>query len=142
VNQQGGVDFKKETVGPEMTLTPRIVGQTEDVDLDIDFLYKGLAGKQGNAPIVLNHIYKGSLIVKSGESAALVNAMSNVITTQFNKDPPGGPAPQNPLFQLLRSKQFQKQKSQFVVFITPQIIESSSNGTEDIKTKYGLKKKK
>lgn len=143
VNDRGQPVFNKVPVGPEITVTPKVSGESEDVDMDIQFGYVGLAGKQGNAPITLNHKYRaGSVIVRSGESAAIVNALSNVISTSFNKDQPTGTAPANPLFTLLRSKAFQKSKSQFVVFLTPQIMESSSGGTQDIKSKYGLKERK
>lgn len=141
VNAQGQPNFVKQKIGPTISLTPKIIGQSEDVEMDIDFAYSGLAGKTPTALIELNHTYKSSVIVKNGESAAIVNALSNTISTAFNKDPVGT-VPQNPLFTLLRSKAFQKNKSQFVVFLTPQIIESSSNGTEDIKSKYGLKRKR
>jgi pilus assembly protein CpaC len=140
-NATGQPNFNVVKLGPRVNLTPRVQGQTENIDMSIEFSYRGLAGKQGNAPISLNHAYNTTVVVKNGESAALVNALSNSISTAFNKDPPGGSLPANPLFTLLRSKAFQKSKSQFVVFVTPQILESTSTGTEDIKTKYGLKRK-
>lgn len=145
VNDKGQPVFNKVTIGPSVEITPKVVGQTEDVDMAIDFKYSGYAGKagvSGSVPLILNHGYKvGSVIVKSGESAAIVNAVSNAISTAFNKDAPGGDVPPNPLFMLLRSKAFQKSKSQFVVFVTPQILENSYSGTEDIKHKYGMKKR-
>jgi pilus assembly protein CpaC len=141
INAQGQPVFSKQEVGPEIDMkNVRIVGQSEDVELDIGFNYKGLAGKTASALILLGHKYDTNIIVKSGESAALVNAMSNVISTAFNKDPVSQ-VQGSPLFTLLRSKAFQKNKSQFVVFLTPQIINSASEGTEDIKNKYGLKRK-
>lgn len=142
VNDKGQPSYNVTPVGPDVTITPKIVGQSEDIDMNVDFKYLGFAGRQGNAPITLDHGFTaGSIIVKSGESTAIINAVSNAITTNFNKDIPGGAAPANPLFELLRSKAFQKNKSQFVVFLTPQIMESSSSGTEDIKHKYGIKRK-
>ncbi|MBI3543149.1 MAG: hypothetical protein HY075_07740 [Deltaproteobacteria bacterium] len=143
VNDKGQPTFNKVSIGPKVEVVPKIVGQTEDVDMSIDFSYSGLAGKNANAPLILNHGYKvGSVIVKSGDSAAVVNAVSNSISTAFNKDFPGGAPPANPLFTLLRSKAFNKSKSQFVVFVTPQIMSNTSEGTDDIKHKYGLKSKK
>ena len=41
-----------------------------------------------------------------------------------------------PLFNLLRSKKYVTSKSQYVVFITPEIIESATAGTEDIRKKF------
>lgn len=141
VNERGGGSFQVQSIGPRIEVTPATIGGGDDINLNLHFSYAGLAGKQANAAIILNHDYSSSLIVKNGESAAVVNALSNVISTAFNKDPPGGTVPANPLFTLLRSKAFQKQKSQFVVFMTPQILESASLGTEDIKNRYGLRKK-
>lgn len=140
VNAQGQPNFVTQPIGPQILIKPRVVGQTEDIEMDIDFGYKGLAGKTQTAIISLDHSYKSTVVVKNGESAAIVNALSNAISTAFNKDPVGQ-VPANPLFTLLRSKAFQKNKTQFVVFVTPQIIESSATGTEDIKSKYGLKRK-
>lgn len=141
VNPQGQQDYKIQKLGPVIKTTPKIVGQSEEIDLKIDFTNSGNAGKAGNAMITLDHEYNTSVTVKSGESAAIVNAMSNIISTTFNKEKPGSTSPANPLFTLLRSKAFQKSKSQFVVFVTPQILENAPSGTEDIKQKYGMKKK-
>lgn len=141
INDKGQPSFSVVKIGPRLKVAPRVQGQSEDIEMNLDFTYDGLVGKQGTAPIKLTHTYVGTVIVKSAESAAVINAISNTISTAFNKDPPGGTTPQNPLFSLLRSKAFQKNKSQFVVFLTPQIIDSSATGTEDIKNKYGIKRK-
>ncbi|HRK03148.1 MAG TPA: hypothetical protein PLH57_10835, partial [Oligoflexia bacterium] len=138
--QTGQINYQGETIGPKLSIVPNMQGE-EDIELNIDFNYKGLVGQSGGAPITQNHNYVTVLAVRNGQSAAVVNAISNVVTTNFNKDPPGGKVPENPLFTLLRSKAFQKNKSQFVIFVTPQVIESASGGTEDIKAKYGLKRK-
>jgi len=140
VNDKGQPVFTSVKLGPAMKVIPKIT-TGEDIDVKINFSYSGLAGKQGTVPIALNHKYETQVVIKSGESAAIVNAISNAISTAFNKDPPQGVVPQSPMFELLRSKSFQKNKSQFVVFVTPQIIESMSSGTEDIKKRYGIKRK-
>ncbi len=132
--------YNYPTIGLELSIVPTVKAQSEDIELNMDFHYDGLAGRTSDQPIILTHAYKGDVVVKSSESAAVVNMISNTIATNFNKDPPGG-MPASPLFTLLRSKAFQKNKSQFVVFVTPQLIESSSGGTEDIKNRYGLKRK-
>jgi pilus assembly protein CpaC len=41
-----------------------------------------------------------------------------------------------PLFRLLRSKNYSTTKSQYVMFVTPEIIESASVGTEEIRKKF------
>ncbi len=142
IQPNGAVTKNYQTVdiGPKIIITPSLKDQNENIELNIDMFYNGFAGKSPVAPVVQSHQFKSTVIVKNNESAAVVNAISNTVSTAFNKDPPGG-FPSNPLFTLLRSKAFQKNKSQFVVFLTPQIIDSASNGTEDIKQRYGLKRK-
>lgn len=132
--------YEPKPFGPVIQVTPSLRDQNENIELALDINYKGLAGKTPANVIVQSHLYKSTVIVKNNESAAVVNGISNMATTAFNKDPPGG-MPSNPLFTLLRSKAFQKNKSQFVIFLTPQIIDSAANGTEDIKQRYGLKRK-
>jgi pilus assembly protein CpaC len=41
----------------------------------------------------------------------------------------------------MHSKNYQKKKSQFVIFVTPQIIENASEGTEDLKKNFRVKVK-
>jgi uncharacterized protein YfeS len=47
----------------------------------------------------------------------------------------------DPLFTLMHSKNYIKKKSQFVIFVTPQIIENASEGTEDLKKNFRVKVK-
>lgn len=67
----------------------------------------------------------------------------NKSTTNYDKDVPGGTGDTavdaesgSALFNFLRSKSITKSKEQFVVFITPEIIGSASEGTESIKRKF------
>ncbi len=82
--------------------------------------------------------------MKNTESAAVAGVQSSQVLTGFNKDLPGqGTFEQgtSPLFTLERSKNYAKDKGQFVVFITPQIVEHASEGTEDLKRNFRVKAK-
>jgi pilus assembly protein CpaC len=46
-----------------------------------------------------------------------------------------------PLFNLTHSKGYTKNKSQYVIFVTPQIVESASEGTEDLKRNFRVRVK-
>ncbi len=77
------------------------------------------------------------------ESAAVAGVNSQDIQTNFNKDDPnaggfGDPAT-SPLFTLLRFKSFDKKKTQFVIFVTPQVVASASQGTDDLKKNFRVK---
>ena len=83
-----------------------------------------------------------TLVVKSKDTAVVGGVVINKSSNDFDRDPPFG-APkfdeeqQNlPLFSFLRSKAYVSNRSQFVFFVTPELIESASDGSEEIKRKF------
>jgi pilus assembly protein CpaC len=74
--------------------------------------------------------------VKSKESAVIGGIVINKSSTDYDKIAPDEVEDASPLFNFIRSKAFANSKSQFVVFVTPEIVESASTGTEDIKRKF------
>lgn len=137
----------KAEVGLEVAATPLIVGQSEDIQLDLD-IYQGEVVAQGSAasggaPMVAKHKINTKLYVKSNESAAVAAVNSSRVKTVFNKDTPGGGfgGQTEELFNLTRSKGYTKTKSQFVIFVTPQIIDNASEGTEDLRKNFRVKVK-
>lgn len=144
---QGQLTSASAKVGTSIAVTPQIVGQTEDIQLDLDLDQTDLVGKgagAGAAPVTATHKIKTKIYVKSSESAAVAGVNSSDIGSDFNKDDPASgtfDSGTDPLFKLLRSKAYRKKKSQFVVFVTPQIIENASEGTEDLKKNFRIKAK-
>lgn len=141
----GQVQAASATVETKISITPQIMGQTEDILLDLDLAQQNVVGRApaaGTAPITATHSLRTNVFIKSGESAALVGTNSGEASTQFNKD---DPAPgtfaegTEPLFNLNRSKQFGKKKSQYVIFVTPQIVENAHDGTEDMKRNFRVR---
>ncbi len=131
-------------VGLEVSVTPKIVGQSEDIDMDLELNQVSLVarGAAGAAPITTNHKVKTKLYVKSSESAAVAGVTSADVKTDFNKDDPNQGSFQgqtDPLFTLKHTKSYAKQKSQFVIFVTPQVIENASEGTDDLKKNFRVK---
>jgi pilus assembly protein CpaC len=88
-----------------------------------------------------------TVYIKSGDSAAIGGIEETTVNSGFNKDKFGdgsfesgaGAAPTAPLFNLKRTKNFSKSKGQFVVFITPQIVDDASQGSEDLKRNFRVK---
>lgn len=138
-------------VGLVMAVTPQILGQSEDIQMDINMQQTNLVslGKNNGAPITSNHQVETKLYVKSKESAAIAGVNSSDIGTDFNKGDPGagsfeggsGGTQTQALFSLMRSKGYRKKKSQFVIFVTPEIIENASEGTEDLRKNFRVKVK-
>lgn len=126
-------------VGINVKTKPQITGE-DKVTLETTVQFSALAGAAGGGgkPRTTSTSLRNSVIVKSGDSAALGGIISSDTAKDIDKDPEGsagGATSGNPLFSLLRSKAFRNKKTQFVVFITPKIISDAAEGTADIKSK-------
>ena len=56
----------------------------------------------------------------------------------YNRLPENANAQSEGVFNLYNAKDYKKQKQQFLVFITPQIHESSSTANREIQEKFNL----
>lgn len=143
----GQVSAAKETVGLSVAVTPMVLGKTDDIQMDLNIDQTDLVGRApaaGAQPVTAVHRIETKVYIKSNESAAVGGVMSSQVGTDFNKDDPNPGSFQGtttPLFSLLRTKNYNKKKSQYVVFVTPQIIEKASDGTEDLKKNFRIKVK-
>ena len=131
-----------QPVGFSSDITPTII-QNSDVDLSIKMTQTDLVGSDPKGQsITAKHSVSTRLYLKSGEIAAVASMNDQDNTTTFNRDDPTAGAAQvgsKPLFTLQRSKSTNKKRSQFVVFVSPQIIDSASDGTEDLKKNFRMK---
>ena len=139
----GTGDFTKATssnVGLTMEVTPKILEQ-EKIELALNLKVSLAIGN--DAQITTTNTINTNLVIKSKESAAIGGVVQNQSSTEYDKTDPapssattGQGTPATPLFRLLRSKNYSTTKSQYVVFVTPEIIESASVGTEEIRKKF------
>ncbi len=141
----------------QVKATPTILGQSEDLQVQIDFQQSSVVGRtpasanSASQPITSKKVVNTVVYLKSNESAALAGFDSNEVQTGFNKDPTGSGtfdsgggqdgAVTQPLFELKRTKSYNRKRGQFVVFVTPQIIENASEGSEDMKRNFRIKAK-
>lgn len=147
VGQNGQVVSSVAGVGLQVGVTPAILGSSEDIQMDLKMEQRNLTGQSGTTPITSQHSVHTKIYVKSGESAAVAGVTSTNINTKFNNDDPdagafassGSGASTSPLFNLHRSKNYTKQKGQFVIFVTPQIVNNASEGTQDLKKNFRVK---
>lgn len=143
--QTGTTQAQMANVGIAISVTPSILGQSDDIELTMDVNQISLSDRApGSAPATSNHKIVTSIYVKNGESAAVAGVNGGDVRTDFNGDDPKQGSFQQgtePLFTLLRSKRYEKKKSQFVIFVTPQILDSPSEGTEDLKKNFRVKVK-
>lgn len=140
----GGGDFAQAQTadfGFEMRVTPEIADK-EIVKLkDLNITVNLTAGKaEGGAPLSTTNSIATHLVIKSKQSAVIGGVVQTSSATNYDKSPPGGQTKPEEgsavLFNLLRSKDYTTEKSQFVIFVTPEIIESASTGTEAIRKKF------
>lgn len=143
--QNGQSAAAKESVGLVMAVTPSILGQSEDIQMELELKQSAISGRSpSGTPLTARHEVKTKLYVKSGESAAVVGVTASDVGTDFNVDDPSRGSFEgttSKLFDLKRTKGYRKKKSQFVVFVTPQIIENASEGTDDLKRNFRVRTK-
>jgi pilus assembly protein CpaC len=121
--------------GFDMKITPTML-QEEKINLKLGISIKSTDGSA--TPVELDNTITTQVVVKSQESAVIGGVVSSNFTTAFDKDAPtsetisGGYA----LFSFLKSKKYTTNKSQYVMFVTPEIIESASTGASEIERKF------
>ena len=138
VNNQGQPITQFEEAGFVTSITPQILNARSDsIRLSMDFAMKALLGLTDKGPMVSNSAMTTTIIVRSGQSAAVGGLISNETGTDYNKLPKNNGT--DPIISLYASKSFQRNQSQFVVFVTPIIKSSASQGAEKIKQKFRLR---
>jgi len=126
---------EESTAGFQLTVRPQILPE-ENIDLGVDL---SVSSNTGSPPETQSNSVRTSLVVKSSESAVVGGIVVDNSNTDYDKDPPGGNQTieeGQELFSFLRSKSYQSNKSQFVIFITPELVESATEGTDEIKRKF------
>lgn len=127
------------TNGLTLDIKPRIL-QDENIEMGIGISINVSSGNIGNNPVSTENVINTLVVIKSGESAAIGGVVFNQSRTDYDKPATSAAAEDGatatPLFTFIRGKDYTSTKSQFVVFITPDILESASSGTADIKKKF------
>lgn len=137
VNAEGQPSTNFEETGLRTNLTPQVLGPRSDsVQLSLNFAVKSLLGYTEQGPTTASREIQTVVHVKSGQSAAVGGLITNDSGTNYNKLPAN--VSKNPIFSLYASKDFRRNQSQFVVFVTPIIKSSASAGSEKIKQKFKL----
>lgn len=141
----GSGDFTKASeakIGLNMNVKPKVLEQ-EKIELGISMSVNvQVAGS--NPPVVTSNSINTNLVLKSKESAAIGGVVQNQSGTNYDNlgDDPAPATAQaggqvaSPLFRLFRSKNYAVTKNQYVIFVTPEIIESASAGSDDIRKKF------
>lgn len=139
VTAQGLPSTSFEEAGIRTAITPTIIGERSDsVSLEMNFSVKSLLNMNAAGPLTSSKEITTVIVVRSSASAAVGGLISNDTGTGYNKQPASNKST-NPLFSLYASKDFRRNQSQFVVFVTPIIKSSASAGADKIKRKFRIR---
>ncbi|MEK7354858.1 MAG: pilus assembly protein, partial [Bdellovibrionota bacterium] len=138
IGAQGQPQTNFAEAGMKTAITPAIINPRSDsIRLQMEFMMSSLLGLTDKGPMISKDQLTTTVIVRSGQSAAVGGLISNTTGTDYNKLPKGNAT--DPIISLYASKSFQRNQSQFVVFVTPIIKASASQGAEKIKEKFRLR---
>jgi pilus assembly protein CpaC len=122
------------TAGFDMNITP---GMLQEEKINLKIVIHVTSASNYTPPRTLDNQVDTSVVVKSQESAAIGGVVTNSSATDFDK---GGDNPtsqtSSPLFSFIKSKKYSTSRTQFVIFVTPEVIESASSGAQDIERKF------
>ena len=135
VSAQGVPSTSFASAGLQTSVTPKISGS--HITMSIAFSSKALVDYTAQGPLINEKDFKTTIMVQSGQSAAIAGLITSESGTGYNRLPKN--VSKNPLISLYASKDFRRSQSQFVVFITPIIRSSASSGTEKIKRRFRIR---
>ena len=151
----GAVSLEFQDIGAKLKIRPYARGS--DIDMSIELKISSLGAPTSNGAVNIEQsAVDTTQIVRSGESVvigglvrqsyrqALDRPPSSISTGPAGSDLSGqnstlvDPFPLGSLFTLFKSNDLSKQRSQFMVFITPKILQHSRDANQDLKDSFNL----
>lgn len=133
--ENGTQTVQFEQVGIKMDVTPYAQGNDVDLDIDISVSSLGEVAQNGYPAIDQSEI-RTSQYCRAGESIVVGGLQRVSDKTEYNRVPDNQSS--QGIITLYRSKDYKKSKTQFLVFITPQIHETSTTANREIQEKFNL----
>ena len=138
---QNNTDTKTFDIGLDMEITPKILGMvdsSQDIQLPVTISVSQLVSMLPNGmPVTTGNKISTIVNLKSGDTAAIGGIVQNIGYKGYSEG--AQDAKLNPIIDLTRSKTFQIDKTQFVLFITPEIISSAVDGSKKAKESFNVK---
>lgn len=135
--QIGNTDNAKAgtaVAGFNLNVTPQML-QEEKVNLKLTVDVSSVSGD--TPPRTSSNVIETQVVVKSQDSAVIGGVVTTKSSSDFDKD--GDPINITngaPLFSFIKSKKYSTARTQFVMFVTPEIIDSAATGTSEIERKF------
>lgn len=135
-NDNGSKVIEFIDVGIKMDVTPYAAGSNVDMQIKIEASSLGEVASSGYQAIDQSEITTAQFC-RAGESVVIGGLERVSDRVNYNKLPDGVSLP-DAMFTLYRSKDYKKAKSQFLVFVTPQIHETTTTANREIQEKFNL----
>lgn len=154
VQPNGAVALQFQNVGATLEIEPKTLGT--DIDMDVVVKISSLGSPQVNGGVAIQeNSVTTSQIVRSGESVVIGGLVRHSNRQALDRPPvqTGGgessmpsaagsgftdPFPMGSLFTLFKSNDVSKQRSQFLIFITPKILKYSKDANRNLKEQFNL----
>ena len=127
------VEFKD--IGIRLNVTPYAQGNDIDMNIEIQATALGEVAANGYQAVNKSEL-STSEYCRSGESIVIGGLQRVSDSIDYNRVPDVNV--EGAVYTLYRNKQYKKSKSQFLVFLTPQVYESSSYANREIKDQFSL----
>lgn len=152
VQSNGAVSLEFQNIGATLKITPFARGTDIDMKIQVKVSSLGSPDVQGGVAIEQSSIDTAQ-IVRSGESVVIGGLVRYSNRQAIDRPPPTGgggstpqatngqtvdPFPLGSLFTLFKSNDLSKSKSQFMVFITPRILQFSKDANRELKDQFNL----
>lgn len=154
-NGSATVEFKQ--VGALLKISPKTIGSDIDMDIQCQISSLGSPDVSGGIAIARNSV-ETTQLVRSGESVVIGGLVRNYYREAIDRPPNVGggsggagagtptasqdqfvdPFPLGSLFTLFKSTEINKQRSQFMIFITPSILKYSKDANKELKDNFNL----
>lgn len=134
IGQNGNQGTAFTPTGLSAVITPTIIAdKSGSVEMKMEFQVSQKIGVVDGKPVVSKNALQTVITVRDRQSAAVGGLIKNSTDTNYNRDPAS-----NTLFNALAAKGNSRNQNQFVVFVTPVIMTSTSTDSEKIKSKFKM----
>ncbi len=160
VQANGAVSLEFQNVGADLKITPYAQGTDVDMKIEIKISSLGSPDVTGGVAIEQSGV-ETSQFVRSGESVVIGGLVRYSNHQALDRPPPNpvgsgvingnaglnptatnsqfvDPFPLGSLFTLFKSNDMGKEKSQFMVFITPKILKFAKDSNRELKDQFNL----
>ncbi|MBN1337045.1 MAG: pilus assembly protein N-terminal domain-containing protein [Deltaproteobacteria bacterium] len=131
----GQLTVQYEQVGIQLDVTPFAQGEDVDLDIHVEVSSLGETAPSGY-PLIGTSILSTSGYCRSGESVVIGGLQRTTDRVEYDRVPDAEGT--GALFTLYKSKDYRKSKSQFLVFITPEVHASPTEANRELKETFQL----